>query len=227
MAIVACYVYTPNPASLVSLPSLLVDVLDPITRKFHIPPGVAEEVVIMAEGSIGGKLKRGLETPKEAFDKGDTANTATQRLSNEAESIRAQETATLLRTITSADILTNIFGQNIANIHGETPKDMTSAAMDIYVRTILTPKGYDNIRSLDDAIAHTPTNASYNLLRVREEYEKIRETMEKEVMPVAFQMMQIKKADASEDLLYEQRIKERLPVMSELGRKIITLFYLR
>ena len=169
-----------------AFPAFIANELSPIVQKLHLPKNIVGEITDMAEARLGTKLERKLEAPKESIDKGDTTNTATQRLTNDAESRQIAGTAETLQKITSTAVLANIFGERIMpELASNTPSAMKDTAMDIYLKTILAPKGYENILQLQDAIQSSGNpEVRYNLLRIYERFVKVREVMEKEVMPV-------------------------------------------
>ncbi len=61
---------------------------------------------------------------------------------------------------------------------------MSDNAMEIYLQTLGKDAGYEGVDQLKDAIAQTKGDTQYQLVRVYEQYEKVREIMEREVMPI-------------------------------------------
>ena len=63
---------------------------------------------------------------------------------------------------------------------------MTDNAMEIYLQTLGKDAGYEGTEQLKDAIAKTKGDTQYQLVRVYDQYEKVRE-----VMSVIFEMRSI------------------------------------
>jgi hypothetical protein len=164
----------------------------------------------------------------EGSDKTDTASTGTQRLRDLTEEARLARVQALLKAITDTTILTNIFGDRItANMGAGDPKVMGDNAMEIYLQTLGKDAGYAGIDQLKDAIAQTKGDTEYQLVRVYDRYEEVREIMEREVMPVVIEMRILrvdKDKRANDD--YQQFLKQKIPTMSEIGRKIVEKYYI-
>lgn len=62
------------------------------------------------------------------------------------------------------------------------PKVMGDNAMEIYLQTLGKDAGYTGIDQLKDAIAQTKGDTEYQLVRVYDRYEEVREIMEREIM---------------------------------------------
>ena len=178
----------------------------------------------MARERLGEKVERRLEAPKEAVDKGDTANTSTQRLTNASESQQIAGTTEILRSISSTMILANIFGERIMpELANNAPNAMRDTAMDIYFKSILAPNGYESLLQLQDAIKSAGnTEVRYNLLRVYERFVEVREVMEREIIPIWTKYSQvINTGDRKAIMEYQKLVSGMLPKANPLTREIV------
>lgn len=231
IAVIACIVYFPPPAGLLALPVFLAKQITKFCSMFQLGKTAEQQMLqIVEQSSIAKTVKKhAVGKSEETFDKTSTVDTGTQRLStNASRDAELARTNALLKSVTSTQILTHIFGDKIMpklNATGDV-KDLTNKSEQGYVEALLQPNGYQNLESLCDAIGRTTGETQYNLLKTYEKFVEIREVMEKEVLPVLKRKWKSFGDSGivggkTEYMIYIEKVKKNLPNMSELGRTII------
>ena len=152
----------------------------------------------------------------------DSAKTWANRIKwTSDELLKSRE---VLKRLNNTVILADIFGKNMDKFISK--QENTDLALKVYEEEIL--KGnWIVLNNLEDMIKKSNWELQYNLLRIRERFDEMKNIFEKEIFPIKEKMDEFKKdANFAEILKLEKYYNSQLWEMNELSKKILLKYIL-